>query len=183
MAVDKKYVSGRGGYYDSTDNSGPYAVASDGTATLVSGGGGGGGGGDASAANQVAGNATLTAISGKLPTTLGAKTAALSLSVVPATDAKYNTLAQPSIARQLAADIAGGASANVALTAAVRRISIVARGSDLRYAIGSAAATASATTHLIMMNERLDLAVPTTPNIAVLSDSATAGSLEITELV
>lgn len=49
-------------------------------------GGGGGGGGDASAANQVTGNNTLTAISGKLPATLGAKATSAALAVSIATD-------------------------------------------------------------------------------------------------
>lgn len=200
----------------------------------IVGGAGGGGGGDASAANQVTGNTTLSAISGKLPATLGAKasaaslpvvlaldqgtvpvgaaslplpagastettlaalsaklpsslgakTSALSLSVGPATDALFpvNTLAQPGVARQLAAAASNGTSANTVLTATTRRISIRAVGSAIRYAIGAAAQTASATTHYIAADERLDLAVPASAQIAVLSATTTAAVLEVSEL-
>lgn len=203
-----------GNYFRKGDNrDGPYFVDENGVGTPMNGGGGGGGGGDASAANQVTGNAslasidgkvatqttvaailarnnllgtevTLAAMSAKLPASLGIKTAAASLSVSPASDALFaaNTLAAAGVARQLAAAASGGASANTALTTTCRRISITARLSDIRYAIGSSSQTASATTHFIAMGERLDLAVPATPNIAVLSATTTAGVLEVTEL-
>lgn len=44
MAVDKKYLQGPGGFYDSTDGSGPYAIDSAGDAILMGGAGGGEGG-------------------------------------------------------------------------------------------------------------------------------------------
>lgn len=164
-----------------------YKDMSDGThaEVVVASGVPGGGGGDASAANQVTANAALTAISGKLPATLGGKTLAQSLSVAPATDALFlvNTLAQPGVARQLAAAVSAGASANTVLTSTARRISIRATGSAIRYAIGAAAQTASSTTHYIGIDERLDLAVPASAQIAVISATTTAGVLEVTELL
>lgn len=90
-----------------------------GAGVVPSGGSGGGGGGDASAANQLALNTLvgavdeaapgsdtangglnarlkriaqrLTSLIGRLPDTLGAKAAAASLSVTPATDASFTT--------------------------------------------------------------------------------------------
>jgi len=56
------------------------------TANSGSTGGGGGGTSDATAANQVIGNNSLSSIDGKLPATLGSKTSAQSLSVVLASD-------------------------------------------------------------------------------------------------
>lgn len=88
------------------------------------------------------------------------------------------TLSQPGVARQLSAGIT---STNQALTATCTRISIVAVGSDIRYNISNAATTASATTHLILQGERLDLGVPLNANIAVMRTNSTAGILEITE--
>lgn len=87
----------------------------------------------------------------------------------------------PGVARQLAA---GATSANVALTVGVARISMHARGADIRYSVGSAAQTAGATSHFIAAGERLDIDVPAaTPNIAAIRAGATDGTLEITELV
>lgn len=85
----------------------------------------------------------------------------------------------PAVARQLSA---GSTSANTALTTTCRRISIKAIGADIRYAIGSSSQTASATTHFIGNGERLDLAMPATPNIAVIRNGSTSGTLELTEL-
>lgn len=121
----------------------------------------------------------------KLPAALGAQTSAASLGVVLASDQAIipvNTLGQPGVARKLAAAVAGGTSANVALTTTVRRISIVATGSALRYTVGTGTPVASSTSHYIQLGERLDLAVPANGVVAVLSDTATVGSLEITEL-
>ena len=42
MAIDSKYAQGPGGFYNVIDGSGPYSIASDGTATLIGAGGGGG---------------------------------------------------------------------------------------------------------------------------------------------
>jgi len=88
-------------------------------------------------------------------------------------------LGLPTVARQLSA---GSSSANTALTTTCRRISIKAIGADIRYAIGSTSQTASATTHFIGNGERLDLAVPETPNIAVIRGGSTDGTLELSEL-
>jgi hypothetical protein len=87
---------------------------------------------------------------------------------------------QPSVARQLAA---GSTTANTALTASVRRVSIRAVGADIRYAVGSGSQTASATSHFIAQNERLEIAVPASPNIAVIRNASTDGTLELSELI
>lgn len=42
MAIDPKYAQGPGGFYNVIDGSGPYSIASDGTATLIGAGGDGG---------------------------------------------------------------------------------------------------------------------------------------------
>ena len=55
---------------------------------------------------------------------------------------------QPVTARQLAA---GAASANTALTATVRIISIRAVGADIRYSIGTSAQTATTTTMIAVI--------------------------------
>ena len=93
------------------------------------------------------------------------------------------TLGVPTIARQLAVT---ATTASVALTATCRRISIKARGCDMRYVIGVGAQTANAaTSHFIESGERLDLAVPAGATIAAIRESAATsnGSLAITELV
>ena len=92
-------------------------------------------------------------------------------------------LGQPSVAWQLAVTTA---SASQALTSTCRRISIRARGCDMRYVVGTGAQTASATTsHFIAQDERLDIAVPANAVIAAIRESAATanGSLAITELV
>jgi hypothetical protein len=89
-------------------------------------------------------------------------------------------LGVPGVARQLAA---GASSVNTALTSTCRRISMRAVGADIRYAIGSSSQTASATSHLIGIGERLDVAVPATPNIAAIRNASTSGTLELTELL
>lgn len=91
-------------------------------------------------------------------------------------------LGVPKVARQLAVT---NASASVALTATCRRVSIKARGTDMRYVVGVGAQTADASTsHFIESGERLDLAVPAGATIAAIRESAssTNGSLAITEL-
>lgn len=85
----------------------------------------------------------------------------------------------PATARQLNAT---ATSANVALTATVKRLSIFARGADIRYVIGSGAQTATATSHYIGTNERLTIAVTNPANIAAIRAASTDGVLEITEL-
>ena len=88
----------------------------------------------------------------------------------------------PTVARQLTATTA---SQNTALTANIARISIRARGCDIRYVIGVGAQTANASTsHFIANGERLDLAVPLGANIAVIRETGATvnGSLAVTEL-
>lgn len=72
MAIDPKYLQGPGGFYDTTDGSGPYAIDSAGNATLIGAGGGGGGSSQVEVTNfpatqAVSGpltNAQLTAVTG-----------------------------------------------------------------------------------------------------------------------
>ncbi len=89
-------------------------------------------------------------------------------------------LGQAGAARQLTA---GVSSVNTALSAGVFRVSIRATGANIRFAIGSGSQTASATSHFIAKNERLDFAVPISANIAVIRAGSTDGTLELTELV
>ena len=96
---------------------------------------------------------------------------------------QVEVLGSPSVARQIAATTA---SANTALTLACKRVSLVARKADIRYSVGSAAQTANASTsHFLGIDERIEIALPATPNIAIVRDTeATAnGVLEVTELV
>ncbi len=91
-------------------------------------------------------------------------------------------LGVPTVARQLS--VTDG-SASVQLTAGCRRISIKARGTDMRYVVGVGAQTADASaSHFIESGERLDIAVPAGATIAAIRESAatTNGSLAITEL-
>ncbi len=110
---------------------------------------------------------SLSSIDGKTPALINAR-------------AGVEPLGQPGVARQLAAS---SASANTALTTTCRRVSVFARGADIRFAIGSTSQTASGTSHYIANGERLDLVVPATPNIAVLRAGSIDGTLEVTELV
>lgn len=89
-------------------------------------------------------------------------------------------LGLPGVARQLNA---GSASANTALTTTIRRVSLFARNADIRYSVGSTSQTATATSHFIGQNERIDIEVPATPNIAVIRAGATDGILELSELL
>lgn len=92
-------------------------------------------------------------------------------------------LGLPGVARQQATTTA---SANIALTSGVVRISLFARSSPLRYSVGAASQTANAaTSHYLASGERIDIDVPTpTANIAVIraSDATADGAAEITEL-
>jgi len=92
---------------------------------------------------------------------------------------KINTLGRAVVARQLAA---GATSVNTALTANTSRITMRAVGADIRFEIGTGSQTATATSHFIANGERLDFAVPPSANIAVLRNSTTSGTLELTEL-
>ena len=98
--------------------------------------------------------------------------------------ANFNQLVEPlgkaGAARQLAA---GASSVNTALNTGVYRVSIRATGADIRFAIGSSAQTATTSSHFIANGERLDFAVPTSANIAVIRAGSTSGTLELTELV
>ena len=102
-----------------------------------------------------------------------------------AKEGRYNVdyvepLGIPGVARQLTAT---SSSANTALTTTISRISIRAVGADIRYRVGAGAQTATATSHFIANGERLDIAVPQNPNIAVLRNGTTDGTLEVTELI
>lgn len=88
----------------------------------------------------------------------------------------------PTVARQLAVT---ATTASMDLTPACRRISIRARGADMRYVVGVGAQTANASSsHFIAQDERLDISVPAGATIAAIRETgATAnGSLAITEL-
>jgi hypothetical protein len=89
-------------------------------------------------------------------------------------------LGQAGVARKLTA---GASSANTALTATCRRITMRAVTADIRYSIGTTSQTATTSSHFIATGERLDLAVPLGANIAVIRDAATSGTLELTELI
>jgi hypothetical protein len=89
-------------------------------------------------------------------------------------------LGLPGVARQITVD---GTSSNTALTATCRRLSMRAVGADMRYAVGSSSQTATASSHFIAAGERLDIALPATPNIAVIRNASTDGVLEVTELL
>lgn len=109
-----------------------------------------------------------------------AELVAMHESVIAHERVKVEPLGLPSVRRSVAA---GAASANVALTASCRRASIVAIGADIRFAVGSSnSVAASATTHLILQNERLDIHLPSTPHIAAIRNAGTSGTLEISEL-
>lgn len=96
--------------------------------------------------------------------------------------APVEPLGIPGVARQQATT---ASNANVVLTVSVARISLFARIAPLRYVVGSSAQTANAaTSHYLGAGERIDIDVPTTPNIAVIraSDATVDGAAEITEL-
>ena len=96
---------------------------------------------------------------------------------------RVEPLGVPGVSRQLSATVT---SQNTALTSNISRISIRARTSDIRFAIGVGSQTANATTsHFIANGERLDLAVPQGANIAVIRDTGATvdGILNVTELV
>lgn len=94
-----------------------------------------------------------------------------------------NTLAQPGTARRIPVAIAGGTAASIALTTTVRRVSMVAVGTSMRYLVGTGTVTALPTSHLIMAGERMDIGVPASGVISAISDTSATGTLEVTELV
>lgn len=178
------------------------------------------GGGDASAANQVTGNASLAnidtdigaldstaaaadgtgnygliaaakrsllnwaALLTRIPT-LGQKAMSGAVPVSIASDqtrVNVEPLGIPGVARQISAT---ASSANTALTAGIRAISMHCRGANARYVVGSSAQTANASTsHWIADGERLDIDVPATAHIAVIRDSAATvnATIQLTEL-
>lgn len=102
--------------------------------------------------------------------------------VSPDTRMPMDPLGVPTVARQLSVTTS---SNSVALTAACRRVSIRARGCDMRYVVGVGTQTANASTsHFIGQDERLDIAVPAGATIAAIREAAATanGSLAITEL-
>ncbi len=77
------------------------------------------------------------------------------------------------------------ASTNTVLSPTASRISLYARGSAMRIAVGSTNQVANATTsHYMAAGDRLDIALPATPRIAVIraADSTVDGVAEISEL-
>ncbi len=98
------------------------------------------------------------------------------MSSIPATS---NRSDQPLVARQLSAT---SSSTNTLLTASTRKVSILARGGNIRYMLGNTSQTATATSHYIIQGERLVITTPRTPNIAVIRADSTDCVLELTEL-
>ena len=128
--------------------------------------------GGATAANQDEQTTLLQAVSNQQATLINGRAKAEPLGLAGGTP------------RQLAITTT---SASVALTSTVRRISITARGSDMRYVIqaGSAPTAVAGTSHWIWERERLDFAVSASSYIAAIiatGSAATTGTLEITEL-
>jgi hypothetical protein len=104
------------------------------------------------------------------------------LPVSPATGAQFivEPLGIPGEPRTLSA---GSTSANTALTSTCRRVSILALTADICFLVGSSSQTATTSSHYIMAGERMDIALPATPNIAVIRAGAADGTLRVTELV
>jgi hypothetical protein len=73
-------------------------------------------------------------------------------------------------------------SANVNLTSTCRFISIISTaGTHIHFKIGVGAQTATSTSHILLLNERLTIAVPPDANIGAIQGSL-AGNLYISEL-
>ena len=106
------------------------------------------------------------------------------LTAIRRPDGTYVTSVEPlgfaGAARTLSA---GATSSSTALTPTCRRVSIKARTADIRFEIGVGVQTASATSHFISSNERLDFAVPDNAAIGVIRATTTDAVLEVTELV
>jgi hypothetical protein len=73
------------------------------------------------------------------------------------------------------------ASKPVALTPGTRRLTMRALTASARYAIGPAPQVASATSHYIAADERLDIAIRVDDVLAVIQGSG-AGTIEISEM-
>jgi hypothetical protein len=104
--------------------------------------------------------------------------------IVGTKDGRMTTevLGVPTVARQLPVT---DTSASMALTATCRRVSVEARGCDIRYVVGTGAQTANAaTSHFISAGGVKDFAVPAGATIAAIRETAATvnGTLEITEL-
>ena len=139
--------------------------------------------GGATATTQTLQLAELAAINAGTPAALGQTTMANSAPFVLASDQSpipTNPLKRPATARQLAAI---ATSSTVQTTAGVLAISMIARGADIRYRVTAVTSTAVAADHLIIQNERLDIAVFSGGFISAIRDAATSGTLEISELV
>jgi len=99
---------------------------------------------------------------------------------------KVDTTGIPIYALQLTAtSTSANTNLNSVTSTTVTRLTMYARNADIRFNISTSATSASATTsHFIAMNERLDLQLPSTPNIAIIRDSAATsnGILEISTL-
>lgn len=134
---------------------------------------------DAAAAADGTGNYSLISAAKRALLNWAALLARVPVQVTPGL-LPVDTLGAVGVARQLAA---GAASANTALTASCRRISICATSANIRFSIGTGAQTASATSHFIQSGERLDLDVPASAQIAVIRAGSTDGVLELSELV
>lgn len=105
-----------------------------------------------------------------------------SVPVSRTTPLPVDPLGRLGVARQLAVTTANN---NVELTATCRRLSLYARGCDMRLAVGTGAQTADASTsHFIAQNERIDISVLEPANLAAIraSHASTNGTLEVTEL-
>ena len=73
-------------------------------------------------------------------------------------------------------------SANVALTTTCRFVSLVTTaGTHVHISVGVGAQTATVTSHILLVNQRITIAVPFGANIAAIQGSA-AGNLYISEL-
>lgn len=83
------------------------------------------------------------------------------------------------LARQLAA---GSESSNTVLTPTATRLRLTATGCAMRYSIGSTSQTASATSHYLGLDQSIDIALPETPNIAVMRIGLVSGVMEVSEL-
>lgn len=92
---------------------------------------------------------------------------------------RSDPLGRPATARQVAA---GAASASVQLTEGITRVTLYARGADIRYALGAAAPAAGGASHYLAIGERVDIAVPSAWYIAAIRAGTVDGTLEITEL-
>lgn len=125
--------------------------------------------GASTSALQTTGNSSLNSIDTKTP--------ALSTGATP-----VETIKQPLVARQVPVTATSNPQQ---LTTTARRLSMYARGADMRYRITTATSTAVQTDHFIAAGERLDIAVGATPWVTVIADTNSAsqtGTLELSEL-